>query len=175
MTDIHTPYGRVYEDFNVGDVFRHWPGRTITAADDTIFSLLSLNQHPLHIDAHYASQTQFGKNVVNGTLVFSVGVGLTVNDISGAAIANLEYEKIEHLHPTFHDDTLYARTEILEKRESASKVDRGVVYVETVVSNQREEDVMLFRRRLLVPKRAFAARPHTHTQRPYVGEEEASG
>ena len=162
MAEIHTPYGRVFEDFTVGDIYRHWPGRTITQADDLQFSLLTLNQHPLHIDAHYASGTQFGKNVVNGTLVFSVGVGLTVNDVSGAAIANLEYESIQHLKPTFHGDTLYSRTEVLEKRASASKADRGVVYVETVVSNQREEDVLKFRRRLLVPKRANAARPFTH-------------
>lgn len=162
MAEIHAPYGRVFEDFEVGDVIRHWPGRTITQADDLLFSLLSLNQHPLHIDAHYASQTSFGKNVVNGTLVFSIGVGLTVNDISGAAIANLEYENVTHLLPTFHGDTLYSRTEVLDKTASRSKEDRGVVYVETIVSNQRNEDVLRFRRKLLVPKRAFAIRPHTH-------------
>lgn len=162
MADIHSPYGRVFEDFAPGDIIWHWPGRTITQADDHLFSLLSMNQHPLHSDAHYASQTPFGKNVVNGTLVFSVGVGLTVNDISGAAIANLEYEKIEHLLPTFHGDTLYSRTEILDKKASQSREDRGVVHVETTVRNQRDEDVLRFRRRLMVPKRAFALRPHTH-------------
>lgn len=165
MAKIHTPYGRAFEDFNVGDCIYHWPGRTVTQADDISFSLLSLNQHPLHIDAHYASGTQFGQNVVNGTIIFTIGVGLTVNDISGAAIANLEYEKINHLKPSFHGDTLYARTEVLDKRESKSKHDRGVVYVETVVSNQRDEDVLSFRRRLLVPKLEFAARPHTHRSR----------
>lgn len=162
MAEIHTPYGRAFEDFHEGDLIYHWPGRTITQADDLQFSLLTLNQHPLHIDAHYGSQTQFGKNVVNGTLVFAVGVGMTVNDISGAAIANLEYENITHLKPTFHGDTLYSRTKILGKRESKGKQDRGVVHVETVVANQRQEDVLLFRRKLLVPKRAFAPRPHTH-------------
>lgn len=166
MAEIHAPYGRVFEDFQAGDVIRHWPGRTITQADDLLFSLLSLNQHPLHIDAHYASQTPFGKNVVNGTLVFAVGVGLTVNDISGAAIANLEYENVTHLLPTFHGDTLYARTEVLDATASKSKEDRGVVYVETIVSNQKDEDVLRFRRKLLVPKRAFAIRPHTHERRP---------
>jgi len=99
---------------------------------------------------------------VNGTLVFAIGVGLTVNDVSGAAIANLEYQTIEHLLPTFHGDTLYSRTLVLEKKESKSKPDRGVVMVETTVSNQRSEDVMRFRRRLMVPKKAFAARPFTH-------------
>ncbi|MFC3770880.1 MaoC family dehydratase [Paenibacillus sp. GCM10012303] len=162
MAELHTPYGRVFEDFEFGDIIYHWPGRTITQSDDLLFSLLSLNQHPLHIDTHYASQTSFGKNVVNGTLVFSIGVGLTVNDISGAAIANLEYENVTHLLPTFHGDTLYARTEILGKSESKSKEDRGVVYVETIISNQRNEDVLRFRRKLMVPKRTFAIRPHTH-------------
>ncbi len=163
MADIHSPYGRVFEDFTPGDVIWHWPGRTITQTDDLFFSLLTLNQHPLHIDANYASKTPFGKNLVNGSLVLSVGVGLTVNDISGAAIANLEYEKIEHLLPTFHGDTLYSRTLILEKTASKSKKDRGVVYVETTVHNQREDDVMRFRRRLMVPMREFALRPHTHS------------
>lgn len=162
MADIHSPYGRVLEDFHAGDCIHHWPGRTVTQADDHLFSLLTLNQHPLHIDAHYASQTEFGRNVVNGTLVFSVGVGMTVNDISGAAIANLEYEKIDHLLPTFHGDTLYARTTVLEVTPSKSKPTRGVVYVETTVSNQREEDVLRFRRRLMVPTRAASPRPYTH-------------
>lgn len=161
MAEIHTPFGRVYEDFNVEDVIMHWPGRTITESDDMLFSLLALNQHPLHIDAHYASQTQFKQNLVNGTLVFSIAVGMTVNDISGAAIAMLEYENIKHLKPTFHGDTLYARTSILDKWET-SKDDRGIVYVETRVSNQHGDDVMSYRRKLLVPKREFAPRPHTH-------------
>lgn len=167
MAEMNTPFGRVYEDFCEGDVIHHWPGRTITEADDMMFSLLALNQHPLHIDANYAAQTQFKQNLVNGTLVFAVAVGMTVNDISGAAIAMLEYENITHVNPTFRGDTLYAHTEILEKRESKSKDDRGIVYVETIVTNQREEVVMKYRRRLLIPKREFAARPHTHI-RPTV-------
>lgn len=162
MTEIFTPYGRAYEDFNPGDMIYHWPGRTITDTDDTIFSLLSLNNHPLHIDAHYASGTQFKENIVNGTLVFSIGVGMTVNDISGAAIAMLEYENVKHLKPTFHGDTLYGRTNILDKWLSKSKNDRGIVYVETLLSNQREEDVLTYKRKLLIPKREYAKRPHTH-------------
>jgi acyl dehydratase len=162
MAEIHTPFGRVYEDFQVEDIIKHWPGRTITDADDTIFSLLTLNQHPLHIDAHYASKTEFGQNLVNGTLVFAIAVGMTVNDISGAAIAMLEYENVRHLKATFHGDTLYGRTTILDKWESKSKNDRGIVYVETTISNQREEDVMSYKRKILVPKREFAPRPYTH-------------
>lgn len=165
MADIYTPFGRVYEDFIEGDTIHHWPGRTITESDDIMFSLLALNQHPLHIDSHYASQTQFKQNLVNGTLVFAVAVGMTVNDISGAAIAMLEYENVTHVNPTFRGDTLYAHTEILEKRESKSRNDRGIVYVETKVINQREEIVMSYRRKLLIPKREFATRPYTHTSK----------
>lgn len=163
MAVVHTPFGRAYEDFNVEDVIMHWPGRTITEADDISFSLMTLNQHPLHIDSHYASEkSQFKQNLVNGTLVFGIGVGLTVNDISGAAIAMLEYENIKHLKPTFRGDTLYARTKVLDKWETKSRDDRGIVYVETILSNQREEDVLSYSRKLLVPKREFAIRPYTH-------------
>jgi len=162
MPDIHSPFGRSFEDFNVGDVIRHWPGRTLSQSDNTLFSLLSQNQHPLHIDAHHAAQTPFGKTVVNGTFVFAVSVGLTVGDISGAAIAHLEYEKIVHLLPAFDGDTIYARTEILAKQESKSKPDRGIVQVETTTANQRNEDILQFRSKLLVPKQEHALRPHTH-------------
>ncbi len=99
-------YGRYYEDFRVGEVVEHWPGRTITEADNLSFSLLTMNQHPLHIDAAYAEKTQFGQRLVVGPLVFSVVVGMTVADISGKAIANLSYENIDHVAPTFHGDTL---------------------------------------------------------------------
>ena len=150
------PYGRYFEEFTVGEVIRHWPGRTVTEADDTWFSLLTMNQHPLHIDAHYAeTHAQHGQRVVNGTLVFAIGVGMTVAEISGRAIANLGYDKITHDAPTFHGDTLYAETTVLEKRES-SRGDRGVVYVETRISNQRGELVMTFHRRVLVPTKTHA-------------------
>jgi acyl dehydratase len=150
------PYGRYFEEFKVGEVIRHWPGRTITEADDTWFSLLTMNQHPLHLDAHYAERfTQHGQRVVNGTLVFALGVGMTVADVSGRAIANLGYERITHDAPTFHGDTLYAETAVLEKRES-SRGDRGVVSVETRVTNQRGEVVMTLRRHVLVPMRHHA-------------------
>jgi len=146
-------YGRYFEEFEVGQVFMHWPGRTITEADDTWFSLMTMNQHPLHIDDHYAKQTQHGQRLVVGTLVFSLVVGMSVADISGRAIANLEYEEIKHLGPVFHGDTLYAESRILKKVESRSKPDRGIVYVETIGMNQRQEKVLSLRRRVLVPKR----------------------
>ena len=146
-------FGRYYEDFEVGEIIKHWPGRTITAADDMLFSMLTMNHHPLHIDANFAAQTQHGQPLVVGTLVFSVVVGMTVADISGHAIANLEYTQVKHLGPTFHGDTLYAQTTVLDKRESRSKPDRGIVWVETVAFNQRQERVLSFQRAVLLPKR----------------------
>jgi acyl dehydratase len=146
-------FGRYFEEFEVGDVYEHWPGRTITEHDDTWFSLMTMNQNPLHIDEHYASHTQHGQRLVNGILVFSIAVGMSVPDVSGHAIANLEYESVKHVGPVFHGDTIYARTRVLEKRESQSKPDRGVVYVETTGYNQRNETVLTLRRRVLIPKR----------------------
>ena len=146
-------YGRFYEDFTPGEVIKHWPGRTITEADNTWFALLTMNQHPLHSDAHYAAtHTQHGQRVVLGPLVFSIGIGMTVADISGRAIANLEIEHITHDHPTFNGDTLYAQTRVLDKRESRQG-DRGIVRVETWATNQRGERVLTFRRSVLVPKK----------------------
>ena len=149
-------YGRYFEEFTVGDVYRHWPGRTITEHDDTWFSLMTMNQHPLHLDAHYAAGTQHGQRLVNGTFIFSLAVGLSVADVSGKCIANLEYEFIKHHAPTFHGDTIYAETEVLDKTESKTKTDRGVVYVETRARNQRDEIVLTFRRRVLIPKKETA-------------------
>jgi acyl dehydratase len=146
-------FGQYFEDFEVGQVFRHWPGRTISEADDTWFSLLTMNQNPLHIDAHYASQTQHGQRLVVGTLVFSIAVGMSVADVSGRAIANLEYNEIKHTAPVFHGDTIYAESKILDKRESRSKEDRGIVHVETRAFNQRGETVLTYKRRVLIPKR----------------------
>ena len=149
-------FGRYFEEFNVGEVIKHWPGRTITEFDDSWFALMTMNQHPVHLDAHYAETfTQHKQRLVVGTLVFSLAVGISVSDISGRAIANLDYEKITHDAPTFHGDTIYAETEVLSARES-KKGDRGIVYVETRVRNQRDELVMTFRRNVLVPKRNHA-------------------
>jgi acyl dehydratase len=146
-------FGRYFEEFEVGQVFQHWPGRTITEADDTWFSLMTMNQHPLHIDEHYARQTQHGQRLVVGTFVFSLVVGMSVADISGRAIANLEYEQVKHLGPVFHGDTIYAESRILDKVESSSKSDRGIIYVETFGLNQHGEKILSLRRRALVPKR----------------------
>jgi acyl dehydratase len=146
-------YGRYFEEFQVGDLYSHWPGRTVTEHDDTWFSLMTMNQNPLHIDEHYAQSMTHGRRLVNGTVIFALAVGMSVAEVSGRCIANLEYENIKHLAPTFHGDTIYAETEVLDKRESQSKPDRGVVYVETRARNQRGEIVLTLRRRVLVPKR----------------------
>ncbi len=154
MTVHERPFGRYFEDFEVGDIYRHWPGKTITEADDHLFCMITMNHHPLHTDAWYAEQTtQFGKNVVVGNLVYSLVLGMSVPDVSGAAIANLEIETLQHKMPTFHGDTIYAVTTVLDKVESKSKPDRGVVAVETKGFNQRGEEVCYFRRKVLVPKR----------------------
>jgi acyl dehydratase len=147
-------FGRYYEEFDVGATYKHWPGKTITEADDHLFCLLTMNHHPLHTDAHYAeTKTEFGRNVVVGNLVYSLALGMSVPDISGKAIANLEVESLKHENPTFHGDTIYAETTVLDKRESASKPDRGIVTVETRAFNQRGERVCIFKRRVMVPKR----------------------
>ncbi len=136
------PFGRYYEEFEAGQVFKHWPGRTISEADNTWFSLLTMNQNPLHIDAHYASQLQHGQRLVVGPLVFSIIVGMSVADISGRAIANLEYQEIKHVAPVFHGDTIYAESRILDMRESKTKPDRGLICVESRGFNQRDETVL---------------------------------
>ena len=149
-------FGRSYEEFEIGAVYRHWPGKTITEADDHLFCLITMNHHPLHLDANYAEQaTQFGKNVVVGNLVYSVLLGQSVADISGKAIANLEIESLRHVAPTFHGDTIYGETTVLDKWESKSKDDRGVVYVETKGYKQDGTIVCTFRRKVMVPKRSY--------------------
>jgi acyl dehydratase len=153
-------FGRYFEEFEVGAVYKHWPGRTITEADHTLFCMLTMNHNPLHIDAEYAAGTQFGQRLVAGPLVFSIAVGMSVPDVSGRAIANLAYESVEHIAPTFHGDTIYAETTVLEMRASQSKPDRGVVKVETRACNQRGEEVLRFRRSVLVPRRPAGGEEH---------------
>ena len=144
--------GLYFEEFEVGGVIRHSLSKTIFESDNNFFSLLTMNHHPVHTNADYASKNQHGQILVVGTLVFSLVVGITVPDISGKAIANLGYEDIRHLNPVFIGDTIYAETTIISKRESKSKSDRGIVYVETIAYNQRGEKVLSFRRNVLVKK-----------------------
>ena len=162
-------FGRTLEEFVAGAVYRHLPGRTLTESDNQLFSLLTMNHHPLHIDSHYAEGTQHGQRVVVGTLVFSVVVGLSVPDVSGRAIANLAYESVDHVAPVFVGDTVYAESTVLDVRESASKPDRGVVSVETRAWNQHGETVLRFRRKVLIPKTG-SARSLTIEPKPEGGK-----
>ena len=145
--------GLYFEDFEVGGEIRHNLSKTIFECDNNFFSLMTMNHHPVHTNIDYAGRNQHGKILVVGTLVFSLAVGITVPDISGKAIANLGYEDIKHLHPVFINDTIYVRTKVLSKRESKSKSDRGLVYVESIAYNQNGVDVMSFSRNVLVKKR----------------------
>jgi acyl dehydratase len=133
----------------------------VTESDDHLFCLITMNHHPLHLDAHYAeTSTQFGRNVVVGNLIYSLLLGMSVADVSGRAIANLEVESLRHVAPTFHGDTIYGETTVLDKKESESKPDRGVVTVETRGYKQDGTLVCVFRRRVMVPKKEFAGPEH---------------
>ncbi len=146
-------FGRYLQDFKIGDVYKHYPGKTITESDNNLFSLITMNHHPVHLDQNYAANSQHGKVLVVGTLVFSVVVGMTVRDISGLAIANLEYSKINHNAPVFIGDTIYAQTIVTDLRVSKSKPDRGVVKVTTEAFNQNDQKVLTFSRAVLIPKK----------------------
>ncbi len=167
MTTHDRPFGRYFEDFEPGDTFKHWPGKTITEFDDHLFCMMTMNHHPLHTNVYFAEHESVQKrNVVVGNLVYSLVLGMSVPDISGAAIANLEIESLLHKNPTFHGDTIYAETRVLDKTESSSKNDRGVVKVETKGFNQDGLEVCYFRRKVMVWKKEFAP----VRQRPYSGD-----
>ena len=152
-------YGRYLEELEPGRHFRHWPGRTITEFDDTLFSLMSMNQHPLHIDEHYAAGTQHARRLVEGPLVISLVIGMSQFDIGGRALKTLEYSDIRHHAPVFHGDTIYAESTIVAREELSG--DRGIVIVESQGLNQRGEAVLAMRRKIVVPKR-----PHGETPWP---------
>jgi acyl dehydratase len=167
MTVHERPFGRYLEDFTVGDIYRHWPGKTITEADDHLFCMITMNHHPLHTNTWFAEQeTVHGRNVVVGNLVYSLVLGMSVPDVSGAAIANLEVETLQHKMPSFHGDTIYAETRVLDVVESKSKNDRGIDTVETKGINQRGEEVCYFKRTVLIWKRSASParrRPYDDT------------
>jgi len=152
VIDKRQTFGGLYEDFQVGDVIKHWPGKTITESDNNLFCAITRNYNPVHLDEEYMKGHQHGRILVVGTLILSLVVGMSVPDTSGQAIANLEYERVTHDGPVFIGDTIYAETEVLDKRET-SKGNRGIIYVETRAFNQRGERVLTLRRRFLVPKR----------------------
>jgi acyl dehydratase len=149
-------YGRYYEDFIVGDIYEHRPGRTISEADNTWFTLATMNQHPLHFDAAYAAKSEFGRPVVNSCLTLSIVVGMSVSDISQKAIGNLGWNDIRLVAPVFNGDTIYAESDVLAKRESAKRPTQGVVTVKTIGRKADGTVFMTFERTVLVPKRGHA-------------------
>jgi acyl dehydratase len=144
-------YGRYFEELEAGQHFRHWPGRTINEFDDTLFSLLSMNQHPVHHDEHFAKGTQHGRRLVAGPAVISLVIGMSQADVGGRALETLEYSAVRHIAPVFHGDTIYAESSIVEKRERPGR--RGEVVVQTRAVNQREETILTLQRKIVVPMR----------------------
>ena len=144
--------GRYFEDFNVGDVYEHRPGRTINEADNSWFTLLTMNTHPLHFDAEYAKDSEFGKILVNSCLTLSIVGGMSVSDVSQKAIANLGWTDIKLPAPVFIGDTIYAETEVLEKRVSKSRPTQGIVSVRTKGTKSDGTVFMTFDRTILVAK-----------------------
>ena len=149
-------YGRYFEDFTVGDVYEHRPGRTISGADNTWFTLLTMNTHPLHFDAAYAARSEFGRPVVNSALTLAMVTGMSVSDISQKAIANLGWDKIRLTAPVFEGDTIYAESEVLSKRRSKSRPDQGIVTVSTTGRKADGTVFMTYERTVLVPMRGAA-------------------
>jgi len=146
-------YGRYLEDFEVGHVYEHRPGRTITDNDNIQFSLMTMNAHPMHCDANYASKSEFGRLLVNSGLSLAVVLGMTVNDVSAKAVANLGWKEIRLTAPVFGGDTLYAESEVLEVRASKSRPTQGIVTTRTRGFNQDGVMVMEFIRMSLIPRR----------------------
>ncbi len=147
--------GRYLEDFAVGDVYEHRPGRTITDTDNINFSLMTMNQHPMHCDAAFAAKSEFGKPLVNSGLTLAIVLGLTVNDVSYRAIANLGWKEIRLTAPVFPGDTIYARSRVLEVRPSKSRPSQGIVTTQTEGYKADGTVFLSFERMSLIPKRGF--------------------
>jgi itaconyl-CoA hydratase len=145
--------GRVFEDFEIGDVYEHPLGRTILAADNTWFTLLTMNTNPIHFDAHFTSKTEFGKPLVNSCLTLAIATGQSVIDLSQNVMANLGWDEIRLPNPVFEGDTIYSKSEVLDKRESKSRQNVGIVSVKTTGLNQNGAVVIEFKRTFMVYKR----------------------
>jgi itaconyl-CoA hydratase len=144
--------GRYYDDFEVGVTYEHRPGRTITEADNSWFTILTMNTHPLHFDQEYSKKSEFGKPLVNSFLTLAIVGGMSVSDTSQKAIANLGWDKIKLTAPVFNGDTLYAESKVLAKRESKSRPTQGLVTIKTIGRNQDGVSVIEYERTFLVPK-----------------------
>jgi itaconyl-CoA hydratase len=149
--------GRFYEDFEPGQIIRHPLGRTITATDNAWFTLLTVNANPIHFDAHYASQTEFGKPLVNSTFTLALVTGLSVADVSQYAV-NLGWDEVRMPAPVFEGDTIYAQTQVLSRRESKSRPNMGLVEIKTSGFKPDGTIVIEYRRTILVYKRGHEPR-----------------
>ena len=149
-------FGRYFEDFQVGDVYEHRPGKTVAEYDNHLFTLLTLNTHPLHFDAQFAAASEFGRNLVVSTYTLALLIGMSVTDVSQKAVANLGMDEVKFTAPVFAGDTLYAESQVLAKRESRSRPGQGVVEIRTLGKNQRGETVCTFKRTMLIPARGAA-------------------
>jgi len=145
--------GRFFEDFEIEDVYRHPLGRTVTTTDNSWFTLLTQNTAPIHFDSFYASQTEFGKPLVDSTFTLALVTGQSVTDVSQNVFANLGWDEVRLPAPVFEGDTIYSRSEVLEKRESRSRPDVGIVKVKTVGFNQDGTVVITFKRTIMVYKK----------------------
>jgi itaconyl-CoA hydratase len=149
-------FGRYFEDFNIGDIYEHRPGRTITETDNTWFTLLTMNTHPMHFDAEYAKASEFGRCIVCSPFTVALMVGMSVTDVSQKAIANLGWSEIKLTHPLFAGDTLTCESEVLDKRESKSRPGAGIVTVRTDGYNQDHKLVCTFNRTMLIARRGHS-------------------
>jgi itaconyl-CoA hydratase len=149
-------YGRYLEDFKVGDVYEHRPGRTITETDNTWFTLLTMNQHPLHFDKAYAEASEFGRVLVNSCLTLSLVTGMSVSDVSQKTVANLGWNDVRLTGPVFVGDTIYAESEVVSIRESRSRPNQGIVTIRSRGLNQGGQEVIRFERTMLIPARGYA-------------------
>ncbi len=150
---IRETFGRYFEDFQEGDIYEHRPGRTITETDNTWFTLLTMNTHPMHFDAEYAKHSEFGRCIICSPLTVALMVGMSVTDVSQKAIANMGWTDIRMTHPLFAGDTLTAESEVTGKRESKSRPNAGLVTVKSRGFNQGGTLVCDFSRTILIPKR----------------------
>jgi|TARA_B100001105_G_scaffold180055_1_gene145531 acyl dehydratase len=149
-------FGRYYEDFEIGDIYEHRPGKTITEYDNHLFTLMTLNTHPIHFDSEYGKETEFGQNLVVSPYTLSLLIGMSVSDCSQKAIANLGMDEVKFTAPVFHGDTVYGSSEVLEKRESSSRKGQGIVTIKTTGVNQDGKVICTFKRQILIPFEGYA-------------------
>ena len=152
------PWGRYFDDYTVGEVIKHWPGRTIRDFDDTWFTLMTMNTNPIHFDDHYSAQTEFKRPIINSCLTLALVTGQSVTDLSQNVMANLGWDEVRMPHPVFAGDTIYSRSEILEKRESKSRPNVGIVKAKTSGFNQDGTVVIEFLRTFMVYRRGHTPR-----------------